>query len=229
MISTGKSDWERDIRDDKDSLAAALLEVTTSDPQILPLTSAPPTPASTPRPMTPSKPASASLPPGKGVRPAVTGLFHTSDSKRTSVLNGSHKTLCHEDDHESVLVFPDFQVVTEVRRSVQGAYELWESAVDPEIGCDGSYLEKSILKTWVLPYSCVILLCECVCAMVYDQVNFVRAQARIENGTTGVGLPRPNLNTVRSIIPLLAYTFCSLGSIWSHSVHQIVRIAWLGC
>lgn len=171
VISTGKSDWERDITDDRDSLAAALLEVTTSDPKAQPTspTSAPPTPASTPRPMTPSmtpsipaSPMPASPPPGKGVRPAVTGLFHTSDSKRTSVLNGSHKTLSHEDDHESVLVFPDFQVVTEVRRSVQGAHELWESAVDPEIGRDGSYLEKSILKTWVLPYSCVILLCESV-------------------------------------------------------------------
>jgi len=174
VISTGKSDWERDITDDRDSLAAALLEVTTSDPQtqIIPPTSVPPTPTSTPRPTTPSKPAPASPPPGKGVRPAVTGLFHTSDSKRTSVLNGSHRTLCHEDDHESVLVFPDFQVVTEVRRSVQGAHELWESAVDPEIGCDGSYLEKSILKTWVLPYSCVILLCECVHSIVRGNVCY---------------------------------------------------------
>lgn len=170
VISTGKSDWEREITDDRDSLAAALLEVTTSDPQAQPTspTPAPPTPTSTPRPTTPSKPAPAPPPPpGKGVRPAVTGLFHTSDSKRTSVLNGSHKTLCHEDDHESVLVFPDFQVVTEVRRSVQGAHELWESAVDPEIGGNGSYLEKSILKTWVLPYSCVILLCECVATLFF--------------------------------------------------------------
>ncbi|KIM45829.1 hypothetical protein M413DRAFT_440875 [Hebeloma cylindrosporum] len=152
VISTGKSDWEREITDDGNSLAAALHEVTTSDSQT---TSTPPTPAPTPT----GTPKPASPLPGKGVRPAVTGLFQTSDSKRTSVLNGSHKTLSCEDDHESVLVFPDFQVVTEVRRSVQGAHELWESAVDPEIGRDGSYLEKSILKTWILPYSCVILLC----------------------------------------------------------------------
>jgi hypothetical protein len=170
VISTGKSDWERDITDDRDSLAAALLEVTTSNPQAQPTspTSAPPTPTSTPRPTTPSKPASP--PPGKSVRPAVTGLFHTSDSKRTSVLNGSHKTLCHEDDHESVLIFPDFQVVTEVRRSVQGAHELWESAVKPEIGRGGSYLEKSNLKTWILPYSCVILVCECVHSIPGERV-----------------------------------------------------------
>lgn len=111
--------------------------------------------------MRPASPKPASPPPsGKGVRPA-TGLFHTADSTRTSVLNGSLKTVCHEYDHETVLVFPDFKVVTEVQRSVQGARELWESAVDPSIGRDGAYLEKSTLKTWVLPYSCVILLCEC--------------------------------------------------------------------
>ncbi|KAF8164989.1 Sucrase/ferredoxin-like-domain-containing protein [Crassisporium funariophilum] len=142
IISTGKSDWERDITDDKDSLAAAMLEVTTN---------APPTSPASPKPTPPS-------PNGKDVRPAM-GLFLTSDSARTSVLNGSHRTLSCEDDHETVLVFPDFKAVTEVRRSVQGARDLWDSAVDPVIGRDGSYLEKSILKTWMLPYSCVILLC----------------------------------------------------------------------
>lgn len=145
MISTGKSDWDRDIADDKNSLAAAIGEVTSHS-----------TPG-THHALSGSKPASP--PHSKGVKP-VTGLFNTSDSTRTSVLNGSHRTLSHEDDHETVLVFPDFKVVTEVRRSAQGARELWESAVDPSIGRDGSYLKKSILKTWVLPYSCVILLCE---------------------------------------------------------------------
>ncbi|PPQ77723.1 hypothetical protein CVT25_011158 [Psilocybe cyanescens] len=144
VISTGKSDWERDITDDKHSLAAAIGEVTSG--------------LSPKSPKSPVSPKPASSPLTKGVRP-VNGLFDTSDSTRTSVLNGSHRTVCHEDAHESVLVFPDFKVVTEVPRSVQGALELWESAVDPSIGRDGSYLEKSILKTWVLPYSCVILLC----------------------------------------------------------------------
>ncbi|KAF8974602.1 Sucrase/ferredoxin-like-domain-containing protein [Flammula alnicola] len=148
VISTGKADWQRDITDDKDSLAAAILEVTSTNLH-------PPHPPLT---ITPTSPNPASPSSGKGVRPA-TGLFHTSDSTRTSVLNGSHKTVCHEEDHESVLVFPDFKVVTEVRRSVQGAHELWESAVDPSVGRDACYLEKSILKTWILPYSCVILLC----------------------------------------------------------------------
>jgi hypothetical protein len=140
VISTGKSDWTRDITDDKSSLAAAMADVA-SHPHTHHTPSSP-------------KPASSS----KGVKP-VTGLFNTSDSKRTSVLNGSHRTLSHEDDHETVLVFPDFKVVTEVARSLQGARELWSSTVDPTIGRDGAHLEKSPLQTWVLPYSCVILLC----------------------------------------------------------------------
>ncbi|KAF8901720.1 Sucrase/ferredoxin-like-domain-containing protein [Gymnopilus junonius] len=143
VISTGKSDWTKDITDDKQSLAAAFVEVTSNTGPSLPATSVSPKPTS---------------PPSKGVRP-VTGLFSTSDSTRTSVLNGSHRSLCHEEDHESVLVFPDFKVVTEVRHSVQGARELWESAVDPSVEREGAYFEKSNLKTWILPYSCVILLC----------------------------------------------------------------------
>ena len=95
----------------------------------------------------------------KDTQPSSTGLFLASDSSRTSVLNGSHKTLCHENDHETVLVFPDFKVVTEVRRSAQGAQELWDSAVNPSIGRSGAYSKKTELKTWIIPYSCVILLC----------------------------------------------------------------------
>ncbi|PPQ74734.1 hypothetical protein CVT24_003862 [Panaeolus cyanescens] len=144
VISTGKADWTKDITDDKDSLAALLLEVNTTS-----------SPTSPKTPSTNSTPASTV---SKGIKPS-TGLFHTSDSTRTSVLNGSHKTICHEPDHESVLVFPDFKVVTEVRRSMQGAHDLWESALDPSVSRGGVDLEKSILKTWVLPYACVILLC----------------------------------------------------------------------
>jgi hypothetical protein len=137
IISTGKSDWERDIEDCKNSLATAMSEVISNNalPQ--------PGPSS----------------PGHGTTRSSTGLFLASDSNRTSILNGSHKTVCYEDDHETVLVFPDFKVVTEVRRSTLGAQDLWDSAVDPSIGRSGACSKKNELKTWVLPYSCVILLC----------------------------------------------------------------------
>ncbi|KAJ3500059.1 hypothetical protein NLJ89_g9958 [Agrocybe chaxingu] len=192
VISTGKSDWERDITDDKNSLASALLEVSTK-------------PTS---PMLPSSPKPASPPPNKGVRP-VTGLFSTSDSSRTSVLNGSHKTVCHEDDHESVLVFPDFKVVTEVRRSLQGAREFYECALDPSVGTDGSYLEKSILKSWILPYACVILICShkkrdnrCGIAAPKLEHAFIRsleaqgwdADTQLEHPELTMGIPLEDLN-----------------------------------
>ena len=138
IISTGKSDWERDIGESKNSLAAAMTEVISKAPPVQP----------------------GHLSPGvKDTQPSSTGLFLASDSSRTSILNGSHKTLCHENDHETVLVFPDFKVVTEVCRSAQGAQELWDSTVNPSIGRSGAYLKKTELKTWIIPYSCVILLC----------------------------------------------------------------------
>ncbi|TFK43173.1 Sucrase/ferredoxin-like-domain-containing protein [Crucibulum laeve] len=152
IISTGKSDWERDITDNKQSLASHMSEVIShSHPHSHSHNHSHSTPSHGSKPASP--PANA-----KGVRPAA-GIFRTSDSTKTSVLNGSHRTLCDEDDQETVLVFPDYKVVTDVHRSLDGAQHLWDSAVDPSVGRDGAFLEKSPLKTWVLPYACVILLC----------------------------------------------------------------------
>jgi hypothetical protein len=86
------------------------------------------------------------------------GLFSSTDSKRISVLNGSHRSLSCEHDRDTVLVFPDYKCIFEVSRSHQGALELWQSAVDPLVGRGGTDVEGH-LKTWVLPYASVILLC----------------------------------------------------------------------
>ncbi|KXN87889.1 Altered inheritance of mitochondria protein 32 [Leucoagaricus sp. SymC.cos] len=137
VISTGKADWERVITDAKGSLATHLSQLKTSLPEEQKLTQ------------------HATV---KSPRQAA-GLFRTSDSTRVSVLNGSHRSICEDDDNETVLVFPDFKVVTEVERTIQGAQELWDSSLDPSVGRTGAFPEKSQLKTWVLPYSCVILLC----------------------------------------------------------------------
>ena len=91
------------------------------------------------------------------------GLFSSTDSKRISVLNGSHRSLSREDDRETVLVFPDYKCISEVSRSHQGALELWKSALDPSLvgGRRGKGTDvKSHLKTWVIPYASVILLCK---------------------------------------------------------------------
>ena len=88
------------------------------------------------------------------------GLFSSTDSQRISVLNGSHRSLSL-DDRETVLVFPDYKCISEVSRSHQGAVELWQSALDPSlVGQRGRTDVKSHLKTWVIPYASVILLCK---------------------------------------------------------------------
>lgn len=139
VISTGRSDWEREVTEATGSLAAYMLQVSTSSN------------LNTPKPSSPPSNGKSSS--------SSTGLFNPSQSTRTSILNGSHNTLCHEEDHETVLIFPDFKVASEVRRSMQGAQDLWDSSVAPGIGRGGAFLEKSTLRTWVLPYACVILLC----------------------------------------------------------------------
>ena len=141
VISTGKSDWERDITDEEDSLAAALSQVMHVSSQIS---------VSPPRP--------SSSPPKAKISKQSPGLFSSTDSDRISVLNGSHRSLSHEDDHETVLVFPDYKCISEVSRSRQGALELWQSAVDPS-GREGTDIDSN-LKTWVIPYASVILLCK---------------------------------------------------------------------
>ncbi|KAK0490735.1 Sucrase/ferredoxin-like-domain-containing protein [Armillaria novae-zelandiae] len=132
VISTGKIDWDREVTDTKGSLAAFLAQVEHRKQH-----------ASHPR--RPSKNTS--------------GVFNATDSKRVSILNGSHNTLCHDPDYETILVFPDYKLVTEVPRSVEGAQNLWDTCVDPELGRAGGVLEKSPFNSWVIPYACVILLC----------------------------------------------------------------------
>jgi len=140
VISTGRSDWEREVTEANGSLAAYMLQVSTSS--LL----------NTPKP---------SSPPSNGKSSYLsTGLFNPSQSTRISILNGSHNTLCHEEDRQTVLIFPDFKVASEIQRSMQGAQDLWDSSVAPGISRSGAFLEKSTLRTWVIPYACVILLCQ---------------------------------------------------------------------
>lgn len=146
VISTGKSDWERDITEETDSLAAALSQVMLNPSKTTPQIST-------------SPPKFSSSPSKTKISKQSSGLFLSTDCERTSVLNGSHRSLSCEDDHETVLVFPDYKCISEVSRSHQGALELWHGAVDPSLGRE-SIDSKSNLKTWVIPYACVILLCK---------------------------------------------------------------------
>lgn len=144
ILSTGKADWDRDISHTAGSLAQHLSHVQSKRPAVV--ISGSPT-ASVPFSSSPPKRAA--------------GVFESSESRKIDVLNGSHKSLS-SDGLETVLVFPDFKVITDVSPSLEGAETLWDTHLDPSLGRGGAFVEKSPFSTWVLPYSCVILLCKCL-------------------------------------------------------------------
>jgi len=128
VISTGKSDWEREVTDAPGSLAAYIAEVQQS----------------------------TSAPFNKALMGSVRGVFGANNTFRVGILNGSHKTLSDDESIETVLVFPDYKVITEIPRSLDGAKDLWKNVLDPS----RDSTKDSTFKSWVLPYSCVILICE---------------------------------------------------------------------
>ncbi|KAJ1308510.1 hypothetical protein OPQ81_004214 [Rhizoctonia solani] len=133
VISTGKSDWAREVTEESGSLAEHLSNVHGK------LVS-----SSTARPT-----KSGGTPPG---------VFAASDSTRLSVLNGSHHEVgCRPKTH-TVLVFPDYKLVKDVAATNEGASELWKAVLDPAVGVEGKGNEFG-MKSWILPYSAVILLC----------------------------------------------------------------------
>ncbi|KAH9977884.1 Sucrase/ferredoxin-like-domain-containing protein [Lactifluus volemus] len=144
VISTGKSDWEHSVTDTRGSLASYLSTIAGGAPTTVTAASEPVTP-STPTPQTPTN--------------SIAGIFKDSETHTVSILNGSHDTLSKDYDYETVLVFPDYKVVTEVPRSLDGARELWRNSVNPSISRPGSTSEMSMVKSWVIPYTCVILIC----------------------------------------------------------------------
>jgi hypothetical protein len=132
VISTGKSDWEKEVTEAQGTLAAYLLQVQTKH-------SAPAKPQETEQEET--APSS--------------GVFSSSDSNRIAIVNGSHETLSEDCTRETVLLFPDYKLVVGIPRSLDGAQDLWNGAVDPAL--DRLGVEQSSFKSWILPYSCVIM------------------------------------------------------------------------
>ncbi|PSR74986.1 hypothetical protein PHLCEN_2v9400 [Hermanssonia centrifuga] len=144
VISTGKSDWAHEVTSTSGTLAAFLDSIAPSGPK---------------GPKGP-KPASPDSAPPSEPKKGINGIYDPSQTKRIAILNGSHHTVCEDSTHETVLVLPDYKVVTEVERSKEGAQLLWREAVDPALGRTGAVVEGSPVRSWVLPYSCVILLCK---------------------------------------------------------------------
>lgn len=149
MISTGKSDWEKDVTSVQDSLAAHLLAASASSSS--------------------SGGGGSSEEPGdKKSEKSVPGVFTHLSANRIAILNGSLNTVSDDTDKETVLVFPDYKVVYDVDRSLDGATGLWASAIDPAI--DVTPTTKTSLT---IPYSCVILICTHTLTYIYESFSIV--------------------------------------------------------
>ncbi|KAI0375533.1 hypothetical protein BV20DRAFT_1040173 [Pilatotrama ljubarskyi] len=148
VISTGKTDWVREVTDAKGTLAAYVDELSSS--------------GRPPKDKDPSKkPKDSGAPPSNGTT-HIAGIFDSSNlakNKKVTILNGSHRTVCDDPDKETVLVFPDYKVVTEVDRTHSGAEQLWKHAVSPAVDLHAVPEDGAEVRSWVIPYSCVILLC----------------------------------------------------------------------
>ena len=173
VISTGVSDWEREVTHTNGSLAYFLAQAK-------------------------GKPDPLSGSPSSDPKKRVNGLFTSADSKKLSILNGSHKSISDNPHHETVLLFPDYKLVTGVDCSQEGAQNLWDLCLRPgrhENASLRSYtMEKSTLNTWVIPYSCVILLCKFILHSIPPLICLIKALTRKE--ITGVALQRLNLKLV---------------------------------
>jgi hypothetical protein len=91
---------------------------------------------------------------------ASPGLLSTSGSPRITILNGSHRTVSQDDTLQTVLVLPDYKLLVGVQPTPEGAEALWKSAVDPNVGRAGAAVEANTFKSYVLPYSCIIQICQ---------------------------------------------------------------------
>ncbi|KIY64421.1 hypothetical protein CYLTODRAFT_380915 [Cylindrobasidium torrendii FP15055 ss-10] len=142
-ISTGKTDWERKVHDVPGSLASLLGHVHATSHSNA--TSAHDVATS-----------SSSAPPKSS---GVSGIYASSSERKVDALNGSHCTISDDPDLQTVLVFPDYKVVANVPETQEGAQKLWDETLDPHLGLVGASPQGSTLRTWAIPYSCVILLC----------------------------------------------------------------------
>ncbi|KAI0307260.1 Sucrase/ferredoxin-like-domain-containing protein [Multifurca ochricompacta] len=175
VISTGKSDWDPSVTSTQGSLASYLATIEHAAPTTLTGTSTPGTVPGTPNSTTLHLPN------------AVTGIFKDSETHAVSILNGSHDTLSKHCDYESVLVFPDYKVVTEVPRSLDGARELWRNSVNPSVPRQGLSSDASTVKSWVIPYTCVILICshrrrDVRCAVAAPKLEYAFSQTLQDKG-----------------------------------------------
>ncbi|KAG0664055.1 hypothetical protein C6P46_001916 [Rhodotorula mucilaginosa] len=157
IVSTGKSDWIREVTDDETSIPGLvkaeydkLQEASDGRSGMLAKLgskvfggagSGVDAKSEAPEDLPGVYPSSAATPPKR------------SGSSRLSILNGSFISSSHHGHRESVISLPDFKVINEVEASPASIEELVKRYLDPSIGRAGSTLSGE-LRSWPLPYHC---------------------------------------------------------------------------
>lgn len=153
VISTGKSDWPHDISSESGSLAEYL------DSAISSHKSDKSKPDSTSKSdLSNSKPELSNGKSSKKEKGGA-GLYLSSKERKITILNGSHWTVCDDEREEAVLVLPDYKVVVGVPRTKEGAAAFHAGHLAPGVSRASASASSEGMKSWVLPYSCIILLC----------------------------------------------------------------------
>jgi hypothetical protein len=135
VISTGKTDWDREVTEVEGSLAAELARLhKAADLQ----------------------PKKESKTNGGLVAHKINGVFDSKDHTRLSILNGSHFSTDSNEEMASVLLFPTYKLVN-VASTPDGAALLWNE----HLYANGDGVSKRQTQSWILPFACVILLCKC--------------------------------------------------------------------
>ncbi|KDE06888.1 hypothetical protein MVLG_02776 [Microbotryum lychnidis-dioicae p1A1 Lamole] len=181
LIATGKSDWDREVTDDPESLPGLLksayeLATTCSDGgrkgtgllnktfqklKIVKGDDAPLPEGSVYKGVYPSivapPPLKAST---SAVAPDSTETAEVVEPPRLSILTGSFLSNSHEDDDHSVIVLPDFKIVHHVSAKASSVKAFVGSHLHPSVPRPGlSSLTSSKTRSYPLPYRALVLIC----------------------------------------------------------------------
>ncbi|WRT64354.1 uncharacterized protein IL334_001286 [Kwoniella shivajii] len=177
VISTGKSDWERDHTDEKGSLANHLNKVITSssipesDSKSKSTTTSTNTNTSTAETKSKSELPSYIT---SSVFPKPSNPLTNTISIPPSLYSSSLISQSDDPSDQSTIIFPDWKVIHEIDNSYKGAKSLYDNALSGELGRSGKSIDTNDenenenenengefdrRRSWVLPYRAVILLC----------------------------------------------------------------------
>lgn len=134
VVSTGKSDWPHDHTEDESTLSHHLAKIIPE-----PSASEAPDSSSTPKLNLPN------------------GVYESAPwpASKLGLFSSSLESQSHTPGNESIMIFPDWKVVTEVENSVQGA----KGFIDDLVINKGVTKSSGSRQVWTMPYRAVVLLC----------------------------------------------------------------------